>query len=381
ALCPFLYINASEFIESVVGVGSARIRHLFAIAKEIAPCIIFIDEIDAIGQKRSSHGSTVDSEFTQTLNQLLAEMDGFEQHENPVIVIGATNRADVLDEALLRPGRFDRKIEIHAPHIQDRCKILAVHASKVKTAKDIDLYTIARDTSGFSGAHLKQLINEAAILALREEKTVVTMEHFDQARDYMILGREIKGMQLSKKDLWKTAVHEAGHVLACVFQKDATPLSKVTIVPRGQALGITFGMHKEHYHYGLDEIRAEIIVLLGGSVAEEIMYGGRGVGALSDLQKARKLATDIVMRYGMTEEYKDITFAEFIDDQVHLPDQIATSLHKAVAKIIDECRAVAYQIICDHTIELQQLVEKLLARETISGREVYELCGVQEPII
>ncbi|MCX5924652.1 MAG: AAA family ATPase [Candidatus Dependentiae bacterium] len=381
AQCPFLYINASEFIEAIVGVGAARIRHLFAIAKEFAPCIIFIDEIDAIGRKRSSHGSGGDTELAQSLNQLLAEMDGFEQQENPIIVIGATNRVDVLDCALLRPGRFDRKVIIHAPYVQDRCKILKVYLKKIKASKDIDAYKIATGTPGFSGAELKQLVNEAAILAIREGKTIVTMDHFDQARDYMLLGRETKGMEISKKELWQTAVHEAGHALACVFQKNAMPLYKVTITPRGPALGLTFSMDKESYHHSESDIRAEIIVLLGGSVAEEIMYAGRGAGACSDLQKARELATNMVMRYGMTQEFKDVTFAEFIHDQVHLPDEISTKLHKEVAKIIDECRAVAWQIVTDHKVQLEKLVEMLLESGTVFGRDVYELCEVAQPDI
>ncbi|HSW76354.1 MAG TPA: AAA family ATPase [Candidatus Saccharimonadales bacterium] len=381
AQCPFLYINGSEFVESVVGVGSARIRHLFAIAKALAPCIIFIDEIDAIGQKRSFQGATSDSEFAQTLNQLLAEMDGFEQQKDPIIVIGATNRADVLDHALLRPGRFDRKIEIHAPFIKDRFKILTLHLKKIKAAKNIDVYTLACGTPGFSGAQLKQLVNEAAILAVREGKTIVTMDHFDQARDYMLLGRERKGMELSKKELWQTAVHEAGHALACVFQKNSMPLYKVTIVPRGPALAVTYTMDQEHYYYSQDEMKAEIVMLLGGSVAEEIMFAGRGSGALSDLQKARELATDMVMSYGMTDEFKDVTFSEFIHNQAHLPADIATSLHKAVAKVIEECRTIAWHIIVDHKIELEQLIELLLKNNTISGRDVYTLCGVEQPDI
>ncbi|MFA5999334.1 MAG: AAA family ATPase [Candidatus Babeliales bacterium] len=381
AQCPFLYINASEFIEAIVGVGAARIRHLFAVAKELAPCIIFIDEIDAIGRTRSPHGSGVEAELAQSLNQLLAEMDGFEQQENPVIVIGATNRVDVLDGALLRPGRFDRKVTIHAPFVQDRSKILKVHLKKIKSSKDIDVYKIAIGTPGFSGAELKQLVNEAAIIAIREGKTIVTMDHFDQARDYMLLGRETKGMDISKKELWQTAVHEAGHALACVFQKDAAPLYKVTITPRGGALGLTFSMDKERYHCSEADIRAEIIVLLGGSVAEEIMYAGRGAGALSDLQKARELATNMVMRFGMTQEFKDVTFDEFIYDQVHLPNDIATSLHKAVAKIIDECRTVAWQIVTDHKAQLEQLVEMLLKDGTVFGSDVYLLCGALQPDI
>lgn len=379
--CPFLYITASQFIEAIVGVGAARIRDLFSVAKDLAPCIIFIDEIDAIGRKRSSASyNGGDSELTQSLNQLLAEMDGFEQQENPIIVIGATNRVDVLDEALLRPGRFDRKIEINAPYIKDRYEILAVHFKKVQTGFDIDLEKIACGTVGFSGADLANLVNEAAILAVRDGRSFVQMRDVDKARDIILLGRETKGMDISDEEMFKTAVHESGHALARVFQSNATPLYKVSIVPRAGALGITFGMDsKEQYSKEEEELRAEIVVALAGSVAEEIILARRGVGARSDLQKARELATAMVMWYGMTEEFKDVTFVEFIHSQVHLPDAIATKLHQEVAKIIHDCRLIAYQIISDHKKELLELSDLLLDQGTVGGEDVYNLCEVPLP--
>lgn len=381
AKCPFLYIAASEFIESIVGMGAARIRHLFSVAKELAPCILFIDEIDAIGSKRTASGSGGDRELTQALNQFLAEMDGFEQQKYPIIIIAATNRADVLDEALLRSGRFDRKLEVHSPFVKDRVEILKIHLKKVKN-KNIDIEKIARGTIGFSGADLANLINEAAINALRKGMTYITMNDIDQARDFMLLGRETKGMDISQEECWNTAVHESGHALTRVFQLDASPLYKVTITPRGGALGLTYGMEiKEKYSRSEVELRCEIVVALGGSVAEEMILGVRGVGARSDLEKARELATAMVMKYGMTEEFKDITFAEFVHNQVHLPDEIATKLHKEVAQIINECRALAYQILFEHKNELLKLSEMLVQEGTVQGKDVYQLCGMQEPML
>lgn len=382
AQCPFLYISASQIMEAIVGIGAARIRHLFAIAKELAPCIIFIDEIDSIGSKRTVSVLGGDSEKTQTLNQILSEMDGFEQQDDPIIIIGATNRASVLDEALLRPGRFDRMVEINKPYVKDRAKILNVHLRNVQTADDIDVEKIACATSGFSGAELANLINEAAILAIRADKDQVSMKEIDQAWEYMLMGRETQGMDATEQDFWETAVHESGHALARVFQSDATPLYKVTITPRGQALGLTYGVDsKEYYSYHEEELRSEIIVCLAGSVAEEMILQHRGVGARCDLMQARELATAMVMHYGMTEEFKDVTFAEFRYDQNHLPDTIATKLHTEIAKIIAECRIIATQIVTEHKTELLALSHLLMEQKTISGEDVYKLCGVAVPKI
>ncbi len=380
AQCPFLYVSGSEFVQTFVGVGAARMRSLFEIARKLAPCILFIDEIDTIGRRRGGCGSG-DTELVQTLNQLLVEMDGFEQEANPIIVIGATNRSDILDAALVRPGRFDRKIEIGFPFIKDRCAILQVHLRNVQASSDIDVMKIARGTPGYSGAELALLINEAAILALRDGSSEVTMLYIDQARDNINLGRETKGMEISEHELWQTAVHEAGHALAHVFQSYAEPLHKVTIVPRGGALGLTFSMPRESYSKFIEHFKAHIVVCLAGSVAEEIMYGGRGVGACSDLKVARKLATQMVMCYGMTEEFKDITFESYIDAEIHLPDALATKLQKAVADIIHDCRKVAYDILVQHKKQLELLVDWLLEYGTVYGSDVYRLCGVQEPNI
>lgn len=379
--CPFLYVSGSEFIQAIVGIGAARVRNLFAIARDLAPCIIFIDEIDAIGRKRGVHGFGGDTELAQTLNQLLVEMDGFEQQKNPIVVIGATNRVDVLDNALTRPGRFDRKIEIGLPFTQDRSNILSLHIKNIKADPNLDLFKIARGTPGYSGAELAQLVNEAAILALRDGKHVVSMIHFDQARDNINLGRETKGMEISEREYWQTAVHEAGHALALVYQEHSEPLHKVTIIPRNGALGITFSMSRERYSKFVENFRAQIVFCLGGSVAEEIMYGGRGAGAHSDLQKARALATQMVMSYGMTEEFKDITFEHYINSEVHLPDDLAAKLQQEVTNIIHECRQVAYDIVLKHKDKLEKLVQMLIEQGTVYGADVYKLCGLKEPDI
>lgn len=379
--CPFLYVSGSEFIQAIVGIGAARVRNLFAIARDLAPCIIFIDEIDAIGRKRGAHNFGGDTELAQTLNQLLVEMDGFEQQKDPIVIIGATNRADILDSALIRPGRFDRKIEIGLPFVQDRCEILTVHLKNIKADPFLDVVKIARGTPGYSGAELAQLVNEAAILALRDGKKYVSMLHFDQARDNINLGRETKGMDISDREYWQTAVHEAGHALALIYQEHSEPLHKVTIVPRNGALGITFSMGRERYNKYVENFRAQIVFCLGGSVAEEIVYGGRGAGALSDLQKARALATQMVMSYGMTEEFKDISFEHYIDSEVHLPDELASKLQAEVAKIIHDCRKIAYDIVFQHKDKLEKLVDMLLEQGTVYGADVYKLCGLPEPDI
>ncbi len=376
--CPFLYITATEFNEMFVGVGAARIRDLFEIAKEHAPCIIFIDEIDTIGHKRSSFESSHSD--SQSLNQLLAEMDGFEQTKTPIIVIGATNRIDVIDDALLRPGRFDRKIEILPPFFKDRCNLISISLKNIKASEHIDIPKIALGTIGFSGAELVNLINEAAILAVREKSKLVTMAHIDEARDYILLGRETKGMDIIPQEAWVTAVHEAGHALMHVYQTDATALYKVTITARGGALGLTFGMQtKEKYSKTDNEMKAEIKVLLGGSVAEEIIFGHRGVGIASDIKKARYIATSMVMNYGMTKEFKDVSFTEFIDSQVHLPDQIATKLHYSIANIIEECRKDTEKILLQYKDILLKLAQRLMDEKTILGSDVYKMCGIKEP--
>jgi cell division protease FtsH len=384
ANCPFLSINASMFMEAIIGVGAARVRNLFSVAKELAEefgsCIIFMDEIDTVARQRGGSAFCSDVELSQTLNQLLSEMDGFEQNEHSIIIIGATNREDVLDEAILRPGRFDRKIEVFDPYLQDRIDILNIHLQKVRRGHDIDVEKIASVTYGFSGAELEHLVNEAAILTVRKNKNFVDMFDFEQAYDTIVLGYETKGVKISPDQKYKTAIHETGHALAHVLQKESIPLYRVSIVARGHALGVTYGMNiKEMENETLQELRAEIVTALAGSVAEELIFGHRDTGTHSDIKKARTIATALVMRLGMTDEFKDITFEEFVHEQFHLPDEISTKLHKEIAKIITECRAQAYELLNAHKAELLQVATLLVEQETINGDLVYEICGVQKP--
>lgn len=381
--CPFLYISASEFSEMYVGRGAARVRNLFQVAREHAPCILFVDEIDAVAYKRgSSGGSSGDAEHAQTLNQLLAEMDGFEQGEDAVVVIAATNRAESLDSAILRPGRFDKTINIELPSIIDRRKIIDICLEKVKHDKDIDVDLIARGTVGFSGAELSQLINEAALVALRSGEEVVAMKHIDESRDIILMGGKERSnsMELTKEDLWKTAVHEAGHALMHVYEKDSTPLYKVTIRPRGGALGITYGMHERDKHsISKENMIARICVCLGGSLAEELSYEGRGAGISSDLVQARQVAKRMVMIFGMSEGFKDISFSEYIGREYALPPEISEMLHKEIARIIHECREHTKQVLSAHIKELHEVANQLMIKGTLFGSEVYKICGEEKP--
>jgi cell division protease FtsH len=382
AQCPFLYVNGSQFSEMYVGRGAARVRDLFKIARENAPCILFIDEVDSIARSRDYlGGGSGDSEHAQTLNQLLAEMDGFQAQEEPIVVVAATNRAHCLDPAILRPGRFDKKVKVELPRITDRRKIINVHLAHVKH-EDIDVDLIARGTVGFSGAQLAQLINEAALIALRLEEEAITMTHLDESRDIILLGgKETSStMELTYEDLWTTSVHEAGHALMHVLEKDASPLYKVTIRPRGGALGLTFGMHeRDKVTYSKENMIARICVCLGGSVAEELSYKGRGAGISSDLVTARAVAKDMVMHYGMSVGFKDVSFAEYIGREHMLPAETSEMLHQEVKRIIDSCRNHVIQVLQQHLDQLHEVARLLMEKGTLYGYEVYKVCGKEEP--
>lgn len=375
----FCYVNASEFIEAIVGIGAARVRSLFKKAKEAAPCIIFIDELDSIGHKRGFSGNGGDNEATQTLNQLLAEMDGFEVNENPIIVIGATNRIDVLDPALLRPGRFDHHVIIRKPHFKDRIQILDIHLRGIQKADDIDLSRLGRATTSFTGADLAKLVNDAAILAVRSKAKKVSMHHFEEAYDNMTLGRVSKNsMDLTEYELWETAVHEAGHALLYVYQPNATPLYKISIEPRSHSLGVTHSLpEKEKYSSNYQELFAHMVCALGGSVAEELVYGNRGTGALSDLARVRGLALDIVAAYGMSDEFRNISFIGH--DLSDLAPEVRDRLEKEVQILINKAQDKAKELLSAHRLELDALVKLLLEKQVVSGDEVYEMCGVPKP--
>lgn len=377
--CPFITVCASEFIELFVGAGAMRVRDLFARAKELAPCIIFFDEFDAIGKKRISAPSGHGDEQAQTLAQLLALMDGFEGQKNPIIVIGATNLAEVLDPAVLRPGRFDRIVQVDLPYLQDRMDILKIHAEHIAMSDTIDYHLIARATTGFSGAQLAHLLNEAAILAVNEHAPSVTMEHIDCAYDNITLGRITQGMEVIEQDLKETAIHEAGHSIGIVFTPDADPLYKVTIAPRSNALGITHSIPlRERYGMNESTMRAKIIVYLCGGLAEQEFGLGKKVGLSNDLKMAYRIAYQMVVLYGMSEQLRYISYAEI--DHL-LPNDIATIVHQQVQKIIDECYQVAQSLVADHKEQITQLADLLLKEKTIFGNVVYRLCHQPEPSI
>jgi cell division protease FtsH len=382
ARCSFLYVNGSQFIEMFVGRGAARVRDLFKCAREQGPCIIFIDEIDSIAQSRENAGASgADSERIQTLNQLLAEMDGFNVQENPIIIIGATNRASCLDPAILRPGRFDKTVTVNLPGIVDRRKIIAVHLKKV-IHENIDIDLIARGTVGLSGAQIAQLVNEAALIALRRGDHTVTMAHLDESRDVILLGGKetSETFELTKEDLWKTAIHEAGHALMYVLEPDALPLYKVTIRPRGGNLGTTFGMYdRDPVSPNKEQMLAYIRVCLGGSVAEEIGLKRRGSGIRGDLKQARSQAKQMVMIYGMSKEYKDVSFAEYIGREAALPTHVSDALQKEIANIIHESREHVTRVLSKHTQQLYEVARQLMEKGTLYGYEVYKICGVPEP--
>lgn len=377
--CPFISVCASEFIEMFVGAGAARIRDLFAKAKELAPCIIFFDEFDAIGKKRSNASFGGGDEQAQTLGQLLTLMDGFDVQKYPIIILAATNRAEVLDPAILRPGRFDRIVEVGKPFLKDRIEILKVHLLAVKTSDEIDVSLIARATMGFSGAELANLINEAAILAVNGNSPYITMSYIDQAYDNITLGRETKGMDTIDLDMWETAIHESGHSIVRVFLKYAQPLYKVTITPRGGALGISYSLPlREKYSSKEIEMKAQIVVCLSGGLAEQEFGFGKMVGLSSDLIKARDIAYAMVAHYGMSDELRYMSYAD-IDHA--LPNDVATKIHEEIQKIIDECYVVAQQMVSEHHDQIETLARMLMDEGTVFGNVVYQMCGVEEPKI
>ncbi len=378
--CPFISICASEFVEAFVGVGAARIRDLFAKAKQLAPCIIFIDEFDAVGKKRASTPGGGGEEYAQTLAQLLTLMDGFDVVKNPIIVIAATNRVDVLDPAVLRPGRFDRKVEVGLPYIKDRIDILKVHLRNVKCSNELDVPLIARVTRGFSGAQLAQLVNEAAILAVNRKSKKIEMRDLDMAFDHVTIGRETFGMDRDDFEMKKTAIHESGHVIGTVFQSaSADAVYKVTITPRGGALGIMWPIPlKEKYGYSEDQLKADIITLLAGGLAEEAFGYGKWTGKSNDIMKAYSIAYSMVVRYGMSDDLSYVSYDE-IDHM--LPNDIATKVHEETKKIVDECYAKCQDLIAAHKDDIKLLADLLMEKGTVSGEAVYLLFGLPLPDI
>jgi cell division protease FtsH len=377
---PFFSISGSDFVEMFVGVGASRVRDLFEQGKKNAPCIVFIDEIDAVGRHRGAGLGGGHDEREQTLNQLLVEMDGFESNEG-VILVAATNRPDVLDPALLRPGRFDRRIVVNRPDVKGREGILTVHTRKIPMSDDVDVQVLARGTSGFSGADLANLVNEAALNAARYNRKTVRMIDFEFAKDKVLMGSERRSMIISDEEKKITAVHEAGHALLSVLLPNADDLHKVTIIPRGMALGLTQQLPVDEKHnYSRDYLIDQIAILLGGRIAEEItMSGSMTTGAGNDLERATELARKMVCEWGMSEAMGPLTFGKK-EEQIFLGREIAqhqdysedTALRidQEVKRFVTDNYERARKVLTEHKASLEQVAAELLVREVLDGEQV-----------
>lgn len=378
ASCPFFSASGSDFVEVFVGVGASRVRDLFVQARRHAPCIVFIDEIDAVGRHRGQGTGSGNEEREQTLNQLLSEMDGFTTEEGRVIVLAATNRPDVLDKALLRPGRFDRKVDVPYPDLVSREQILKIHMKGVRLDDSIDIRKLARGTSRFSGADLANLVNEAALVASKSDKDSVDMDDFEMARDKILVGAERKTLTRTEDEIRRTAIHEAGHTLAMIFAPQTQPLHKVTILSRGGALGITWYLPEgDEVSRNEEQMKAEIMVCLGGRVAEELTYSaaGRTTGAFSDLKTASGLAKDMVCRYGMS----DLGLLTLHEQPGHkeYSEETAYKIDETMRAIINDCYEETKKLILDNKDKLELLAQNLVDKETLDASEVYKLLGVK----
>ena len=384
ASVPFFSISGSDFVEMFVGVGASRVRDMFEQGKKNAPCIIFIDEIDAVGRSRGAGLGGGNDEREQTLNQLLVEMDGFETNEG-VILIAATNRPDVLDPALIRPGRFDRQVVVSNPDIIGREAILKIHSKKIHMGPDVKLRTIARGTPGFSGADLANLCNESALLAARKNKKVVTMEDIEEAKDKVMMGAERRSMVMTEDDKKLTAYHEGGHALVAINEKASDPIHKATIIPRGKALGVVWTLpERDKYSHTREYLEANISKAMGGRVAEELIFGHDKVtsGASSDIQMATKLAKDMVTRFGMSKELGPLTYGENEDEvflgrsitrHQHMSEETANKVDIEIKKIVDAGYQRAKKIITEKIDDLHKIAKALLLYETLSGEEIKDL--------
>ncbi|MFC5778854.1 MULTISPECIES: ATP-dependent zinc metalloprotease FtsH [Alcaligenes] len=382
AKVPFFSISGSDFVEMFVGVGASRVRDMFETAKKQSPCIIFIDEIDAVGRQRGAGLGGGNDEREQTLNQLLVEMDGFETGQG-VLVIAATNRPDVLDPALLRPGRFDRQVVVGLPDIRGREQILKVHMRKVPLAPNVDAVVLARGTPGFSGADLANLVNEAALFAARRNGRTVDMQDFERAKDKIIMGAERRTMIMPEEERRNTAYHEAGHALVACMLPKTDPVHKVTIIPRGRALGVTMQL-PEGDRYSMDKERLlnMIAVLFGGRIAEEVFMNQMTTGASNDFERATQIARDIVTRYGMTDSLGPVVYAEnegevFLGRSVtkttHVSEATMQKVDSEIRKIIDEQYAVARKLIEDNMDKMHAMAKALLEWETIDADQIDDI--------
>ncbi len=375
---PFFSISGSDFVEMFVGVGASRVRDLFEQGKKNAPCIIFIDEIDAVGRHRGAGLGGGHDEREQTLNQLLVEMDGFESNEG-VILVAATNRPDVLDPALLRPGRFDRRVVVDRPDLRGRESILRVHVKKTPLADDVDLSVLARGTPGFAGADLANLVNEAALVAARQNRKVVTMYDFELAKDKVMMGVERKSMIMTPEDKKITAYHEAGHALVAALEPASDPLHKVTIIPRGMALGLTMQLPvDDKLNYNRDYLDAELAILMGGRLAEEIFIGRVTTGAKSDIERATDLARKMVCEWGMSElgpvslgkKEEQIFLGREIAQHRDYSEDTAIRIDEQVRKLVEAGYSRARKHLEDHSDAMKRIAEALLEREVLDGEEV-----------
>jgi len=383
----FFHMSGSDFVEMFVGVGASRVRDLFDQGRKSAPCIIFIDELDAVGRTRGAGYGGGHDEREQTLNQLLVEMDGFDSKDG-VIILAATNRPDVLDPALLRPGRFDRQVVIAMPDIKEREAILKIHSSKIPLDKEIDLARIARATPGMSGADIANLVNEAALFAARKDRTGVLMNDFEEARDKVLMGVARKTLVISDKERRMTAVHEAGHALLHYFLKNADPLHKVTIVPHGRALGAALSLPEEDsYSRSKGWIEDRIAICYGGWLAEKLFYDETTTGTKNDIQQATEMARNMVCEWGMSEALGPVTYGQedepiFIGKEIarhkDYSEDTAQRIDNAVKEILDRARENAWVIIKDKKDGIDKLANALLSRETLSDYEVREILGLPQ---
>jgi cell division protease FtsH len=383
---PFFSISGSDFVEMFVGVGASRVRDLFEQGKKHAPCIIFMDEIDAVGRHRGAGLGGGHDEREQTLNQLLVEMDGFETNEG-VILIAATNRPDVLDPALLRPGRFDRQVVVARPDVKGREEILKVHARRIPLAPNVDLMVLARGTSGFSGADLANLVNEAALLAARQDKKTVEMIDFENAKDKVLMGVERRSIIIPDAEKRTTAYHEGGHALVAYLLPGADPLHKVTIIPRGRALGLTMQLPTDdRYSYSKEFLVNQITILLGGRAAEEIVFQQQTTGAGNDLEKATEMARKMVCEWGMSEKMGPLTFGKaeehvFLGREVSRPkdysEETAIVIDSEIKRIVTDAASRAKHLLDSNLEKLHALARALLERETLDGEEIHRILATR----
>ncbi len=388
AKVPFFSISGSDFVEMFVGVGASRVRDMFDQAKKHAPCIIFIDEIDAVGRQRGAGLGGGHDEREQTLNQLLVEMDGFEGTEG-VIVIAATNRPDVLDPALLRPGRFDRQVYVPLPDIRGREQILKVHMRKVPVAEDVDTNIIARGTPGFSGADLANLVNEAALFAARANKRLVDMEDFEKAKDKIIMGAERRSIVMPMKERMNTAYHESGHAVVAKMLPNTDPVHKVTIIPRGRALGVTMQLPTEdRFSHDRESLLSTIAVLMGGRIAEEVFMKQMTTGAANDFERATDIARNMVMRWGMSdalgtrvygENQSEVFLGRDVMTHKNMSDSVAEQVDREIRRIIDEQYARARAIIEENADKIEKMAKALLEWETLDAEQIDDIMAGREP--